>query len=269
MIVRARAARAAALCAALTLLVATACISRSSEPARVIVNGTVLSGSATTAESAGGGTVAPIPFTPTPYPSHLDPKDLRGFVQPLQGACLPSRDVVMPNAARAWRHGTNEGVDYYNGDVCAAVHAGDPVLAMADGVVVRADLNYQDLTALQFDVLAAKTATETTTDPQTLDAYGGRQVWIDHGNGVVTRYQNLSSIRRGIDVGVDVTAGQVIGTVGESGIPESVTAPGTQVHLHVEVRVGANFLGQGLPPDQVRALYERLFTPAPPGSATP
>ncbi len=250
----------------------SACISHSEQPARIIVNGTVVNDASPapgTATGSASATLAPIPFTPTPYPSKLDPKDLRGFSAPLQGACLPSRDEVMPNAARDWRHGINEGVDFYDGDVCAPVHAGDPVLAMADGVVIRADLGYQDLTAAQFQALAAKTATETATDPQTLDAYGGRQIWIDHGNGVVTRYQNLSSIRSGIDVGIDVTAGQVIGTVGESGIPESVTAPGSQVHLHVEVRVGKGFLGEGLSPGAVRGLYERLFSPAPSGASSP
>ena len=54
--------------------------------------------------------------------------------------------------------------------------------------------------------------------------------------------------------------GQPIGGIGESGTPESVLAPGTDIHLHYEVRVGDSFLGDGLPPDIVRGLYERLFS---------
>ncbi|MEX2372615.1 MAG: hypothetical protein WD800_02315, partial [Dehalococcoidia bacterium] len=47
--------------------------------------------------------------------------------------------------------------------------------------------------------------------------------------------------------------------VGESGTPESVTAPGTELHLHWEVRLDETFLGADAPPEDVRALYARLF----------
>ncbi len=252
----------------------TGCFGGNAPPVRVIANGTVVTltpvgGSpAPTGTSAPAG-VAPIPFAPTAPPSTLDPAHLSGFVFPIDGACLPSRDVVMPNAPRAWRHGINEGVDFYNGDVCTPIDRGTAVRAMFGGVVTRADLQYRDLTAAQVQALSAATANETTTDAQALNAYGGRQVWIDHGNGVVTRYENLSAITRGIDVGAEVAAGQTIGAVGESGTPESVTAPGTQIHLHVEVWTGDHFLGQGQPADAVRQLYERLFSGAAPTPATP
>jgi hypothetical protein len=61
---------------------------------------------------------------------------------------------------------------------------------------------------------------------------------------------------------VRVERGQPIGAVGESGTPESLSAPGTELHPHTEVRVGESFLGAGLPPAEVRQLYQRLFEPA-------
>jgi hypothetical protein len=48
--------------------------------------------------------------------------------------------------------------------------------------------------------------------------------------------------------------------VGESGTPEAVTNPGVEIHLHWEVRVGDSFLGADLPSNEVRALYEGLFS---------
>jgi murein DD-endopeptidase MepM/ murein hydrolase activator NlpD len=60
---------------------------------------------------------------------------------------------------------------------------------------------------------------------------------------------------------VTVEAGQEVGYVGDSGTPESLTAPGTEDHLHFEIWVGNQYLGQGLPPDEVRALYEKAFSP--------
>ena len=245
---------------------AAGCFDRGGE-VRVFANGTEVAGHAATATQA-ASTVATLAFTPTPFTSDLDPGDLTGFAFPIAGGCLPSRDEVMPNAPRAYRDGVHEGVDFYEGDVCTPIAQGLPVLAMHAGVVIRADLDYVDITPEEIEVLAAKTSAQGSSDAETLDVYRGRQVWIDHGNGVVSRYAHLSSVADGIDVGVEVAPGDAIGAVGESGTPESVTAPGTELHLHMEVRIGDGFLGEGLAPDEVRRLYERLFGVAE-GSAAP
>ena len=140
-----------------------------------------------------------------------------------------------------------------------SISRGTEIFAMYDGVVIRADHDYVDITAEQVVELAARTAEQGFTDPETLDIYRGRQVWIDHGNGVVTRYAHLDGIADTIDVGVRVSAADLVGWVGESGTPESVTDPGTEYHLHAEVRVGESFLGADLEPAVVRELYQRLF----------
>ena len=190
----------------------------------------------------------------------LDPDDLRGFTHPVEGACLPFTEALMPNAPRLYRNGVHEGVDIYPGYACAHVELNTPALAMYDGVVVRADLDYVEITREQVSEFAARTARQGHTDPETLDIYRGRQVWIDHGSGVIARYAHLASIADGIEVGVEVQQGQPVGGIGESGTPESVLAPGTDIHLHYEVRIGDSFLGDGLPPDIVRGLYQRLFS---------
>ncbi len=201
----------------------------------------------------------PTPVTPTPYPSTLDPEDLRGFAVPIEGGCLPGSDRLMPNAPREYRNGIHEGIDWYNGLACASVSAGTPVLAMYQGIVIRADLGYVAITIEQINEFSQRTAELGYTEEPILDIYRGRQVWIDHGNGVVTRYCHLGLIAEGIEEGVEVEEGQVIGGVGESGTPESITAPGTELHLHAEVRIADSFLGSGLPPGEVRLLYVKLF----------
>ena len=206
-------------------------------------------------------TYVPVPFTPTPPISSLDPENLTGFAPPHEGICLPSRDEVMPNAPRTYRNGFHEGVDFYHGDVCIEITRGLPVRAMYEGVVVRAMHDYLNITPEQVGRLAALTESQGFSDPETLDTYRGRQVWIDHGNGVTTRYYHLDSIEASLAVGVYLRAGAVVGGVGDSGTPESITDPGLELHLHAEVRVGESFLGEGLPPLEVRALYEHLFTP--------
>ncbi len=196
----------------------------------------------------------------TPEPDTLDPDDLRGFTHPVEGACLPFTEALMPNAPRAYRNGVHEGVDIYPGYACAHVELDTPILAVYGGTVMRADLDYVDLTRQQIEDLAARTASQGYSDPETLDTYRGRQVWIDHGAGVVSRYAHLASIAPGIEVGVRVEQGQHIGGMGESGTPESLLAPGTDIHLHYEIRIGDSFLGADLAPDVVRGIYERLFS---------
>jgi len=179
---------------------------------------------------------------------------LTGFHIPIAGACLPKSDKLMPNAPREYRKGSHEGIDFYNSDSCTHVSVGTHVLAAKAGRVVRADRSYVDVTKKQVDAFLANPNTEAS-----LDQFRGRQVWLDHGGGVVTRYCHLSGIPPGFDVGAQVPAGQFIGLVGESGTPSSVTNPGHEFHLHFELRVADSFLGKALPPASVRALYVSAF----------
>lgn len=216
------------------------------------VERTLPSTSVATRTATAGATSSPV--------ARLRLDDLTGFAFPIAGACLPDSDNLMPNAPRTYRMGVHEGVDFYPGLACAPIAKGTPALAMFDGTIIRADLNYEELTPAVLAKLRADTAAAGTTPPAALDVYRGRQVWVDHGQGVVTRYCHLSSIAAGITTGTRVRQGQQVGGVGESGTPESIEAPGTELHLHAEVRAGERFLGQDLPPGVVRNLYGRLFS---------
>ena len=64
------------------------------------------------------------------------------------------------------------------------------------------------------------------------DAMMGKTIEIDHGNGVVSVYENLDEvIAEGIAVGAEVKPGDVIGKVGATAIAECADEP----HLHFEV----------------------------------
>ena len=228
----------------------------------------VLAGLAMLVAACGSGEGSPkvqiTPLTPTSSPV-AEPTaavtEVRGLLLPIEGACLPSDDTLMPNAVREYRNGIHQGVDFYGVDNCVSIVEGTPVRAVKAGRVIRATLDYHDLTWDELEALNERLAQGEANDPDILDTFRGRQVWVDHGGGLVTRYAHLEGIAPGIDVGVTVEAGQEVGYVGDSGTPESLTAPGTEDHLHFEIWVGNQYLGQGLPPDEVRALYEKAFSP--------
>lgn len=161
----------------------------------------------------------------------------------------------MPNAPRPYRNGFHEGVDFYSVDSCTVIAKGTEVLAAKAGRVLRADVDYKDITSAEVAQYLASPNTE-----EALDKFRGRQVWIEHEGGIVTRYAHLSAIAAGITKGASVSEGQVLAYVGESGTPESVSNPGTEHHLHFEVRIGDSYLGKGLSPAEVRRLYQQLFS---------
>lgn len=200
-------------------------------------------------------TIAGVTIAPSPTP------DLTGFSYPIAGACLPSSDNLMPNAPREYRQGVHEGIDFYDSDNCVLIGMDTEVLAAKDGKVIRADLDYHDLTAEELAEIDARIAAKGQCDEEALDVFRGRQVWIDHGSGVVTRYAHLGRIAEGIRTGVSVKAGDLIGYVGNSGTPESIDNPLGEMHLHFEIRVGERYLGQGLSPQECRSLYEKAFAP--------
>jgi murein DD-endopeptidase MepM/ murein hydrolase activator NlpD len=182
-----------------------------------------------------------------------------GLSSPIRGATITKRDFQMPGAPRHYRLGVHEGIDFYGHTVGVPVNRRTPVRAVADGVVVRALVDYEPLTAAQADAWVAQSVSLGYTPPDVLDGYRGRQIWIDHGNGIMSRYAHLSSIGPGIVEGVQVTREQVIATVGNSGTPGSLNSQTYDVHLHLELWVGDHFVGQFLRPIEAREWLERIL----------
>jgi len=167
------------------------------------------------------------------------------FLVPIEGADAPDDPRLMPGAARDYRAGIHEGVDF-------AAPSGTPVVAAAGGKVLRADTSFLDWTREQQDIALYEALTLGYTPAATLDRIRGRQVWIDHGKGVVTRYAHLSAVEP-LSVGQIVEAGTPIGAVGSSGYPQG--GP----HLHFEVRIGDDYYGDGLSGDALTRAVWRLF----------
>jgi murein DD-endopeptidase MepM/ murein hydrolase activator NlpD len=85
------------------------------------------------------------------------------------------------------------------------------------------------------------------------------QVWIEHADGTIARYAHLSGIEADVVEGTAVTAGQLIGQIGNSGSPASISGPTEDAHLHFELWLNGHYLGQFLRPVEVRELVALLF----------
>ena len=151
----------------------------------------------------------------------------------------------MPGAPRDYRAGIHEGIDF-------PAPAGTPVRAAAAGTVLRVDTSFLDWTREQQEIALYAALELGYTPADTLDRIRGRQVWIDHGHGVVTRYAHLSAVEP-LEVGARVEEGELIGAVGSSGYPQG--GP----HLHFEVRLGDDYYGAGRSGDDLVRAIGRLF----------
>jgi len=184
---------------------------------------------------------------------------LRGLTMPIAGMSLPQRLNVLPGAPRHYRYGVHQGTDFYAYPDGATVTTSTEVLAVRDGVVIRADGDYENPSISQMDDWLATCRREGYTPEDVLDGLRGRQVWLDHGDGLITRYAHLSGIADGLKVGEDVAQGQVIGTVGNSGTPESLYNPEGEVHLHFEIWLDDRYVGQYLPTVEIRRLLSKIL----------
>ena len=114
-----------------------------------------------------------------------------GYVFPVFGQSSFSDDYGAPRAITGWHHGN---------DIFGA--AGLPLLAVADGVLSKVGVN----------------------------AVGGNRLWLTDTHGNAYYYAHLSGYPAGVEDGLSVKAGQVIGFLGNSG--QAITTP---LHLHFEI----------------------------------
>lgn len=182
------------------------------------------------------------------------------FLQsPIPGANISSRDTQLPGAPRAYRNGTHEGLDYYNGFCGVPIYFGDPVYAAGAGVVTRIDHGYSEPSVGEREKMLKLSAAEGDTPEDILDKLRGRQVWIVHAFGVVTRYAHLDTVSENLQVGDWIEAGNYVGTLGNSGTSNGARGTQNDAHLHFEIWVGDYYLGKGLPLDEIRSLWQQVL----------
>ena len=184
------------------------------------------------------------------------------FVMPVDCAPPPlGNSGKLPNATRAYRFGIHQGVDF-------SCPRGDPVEAILDGRVVVAAGDYVDASTADLNAVLAIAGTLRFTPPYTLVMLYGNHVVLAHGivDGVghlVSIYAHLDAVDEAVRIGGPVTAGQLLGRIGNSGtVPAAAGNTWSTVQLHWELHVNGQYLGAGLSTSNTRAVYATLFANA-------
>jgi murein DD-endopeptidase MepM/ murein hydrolase activator NlpD len=154
---------------------------------------------------------------------------------PCDSIPVPKRTMRLPNAPRDYRNGIHRGIDFF-------ANWGTPVKSVADGIVIRADLEFEEVPA-DFREQLLKTSSKVGHTPSDIfnSVLLGQAIFIDHGFNLVpgfrsiTIYAHLSSIEDTIKPGVKILSGQVIGRSGNTGMRESTLGTKSGSHLHWEM----------------------------------
>ena len=179
--------------------------------------------------------------------------------------CRPpplSAPSSLPNAPRAYRAGTHQGIDIG----CPTL--GHPVVAALGGQVVVAVGDFQDPSPRERNQMLNTAKALGATPPYTLVMLYGRYVVVDHGiiddvGHVVSLYAHLESVDPGIRPGMWVDAGQPLGGIGNSGTRSGASGSSyEQLHLHWELHIDGQYLGAGLSPADTGTVYTALFKDA-------
>ncbi|RXT14969.1 M23 family metallopeptidase [Ammoniphilus sp. CFH 90114] len=184
------------------------------------------------------------------------------FLQiPIDGAHISKKSSHLPGALRSYRNGIHEGIDWYAGTTGIEITENTPVKSMADGIVVRADHDYIEYTLEEREKDLLVSAKSTHTPTYILDKLRGRSIWVQHDKGVLVRYAHLSNIEPGLKIGQAVSAGDVIGYVGNSGTSYGVEGSLGGLHLHSDILVYGDLFWEYLSEEQVISVLEQLFQP--------
>ena len=205
--------------------------------------------------------VKPYGDGPLPYEQALDAANRLAPELALPVDCGPppvDKPGRLPNAARDYRYGTHQGVDFF----CPRGH---PTKAALDGRVVVAVGNYQDASASELDDLLAVARALRATPPYTLLTLYGNYVVVDHGiidsvGHVVSIYAHHDALDPAVRIGQQVRAGDPLGRVGNTGTTFAAAGSTTQgLQLHWELHINGHYLGEGLSNSETRAVYTALF----------
>ena len=195
----------------------------------------------------------------------FDPRwvDSLSLSLPCYDVPVPKRTMRLPNAPRNYRNGTHRGLDFF-------ANWGTPVRSVADGIVVRSDLHYEEVPAdFRENLLKATTKVGHTPSDIFNSVLLGKSVFLDHGFDLIpgfrtiSIYAHLSHIEKEIIPGAIVKRGELLGKSGNTGMRESTIGSKAGSHLHWEMILQKGeqeiYLGKGMSNPELYDMLVRIF----------
>jgi murein DD-endopeptidase MepM/ murein hydrolase activator NlpD len=185
------------------------------------------------------------------------------IILPIDGLSFPKRASRLPNAPRSYRSGTHRGIDFFS-------NWGTPVRSVADGIIIRSDINYKEMPA-DFRIEMLKRASLINRTPSDIfnELLLGQAVIIDHGLDLfpeyraISIYAHLSSIIPKFEVGYNIKSGETFGYSGNTGTSPSTLGTKKESHLHWELILqdskGEYYFGQDLEYSELIEALDSLF----------
>lgn len=188
--------------------------------------------------------------------------DYLSFLQsPIEDAQVSTIKNHLPGARRAYRNGFHEGIDWYPYASGQHISTVTPVYAMAQGIVVRADHDYNEYPSPdERNNDLALTAELGETPLYIFDRLRGRQVWVQYEKGVMIRFAHLDAIAEDLHVGKKVSESTIIGYVGNSGTSGAVNNDGTQLHLHKDILIYGELFWKPFTLEEIKTIVEEVFS---------
>ncbi len=186
-------------------------------------------------------------------------KNLKGFKIPIDnGDSLPRHSSLFAGARRLYRNGIHEGIDFFEN-----VDTSTPVIATKKGIVIRADVNYKEISISEHKNILANCQKLGFTTPQIANKLRGRQVIIQHENNIISVYSHLSKVN--VKKGDIVDDSDIVGYVGNSGTTDGVYKTNKGLHLHFEIHIDDKskdleyYLGKYLSVEETMQIYRQIF----------
>ena len=185
------------------------------------------------------------------------------IILPIDGLSFPKRASRLPNAPRSYRSGTHRGIDFFS-------NWGTPVRSVADGIIIRSDINYKEMSA-DFRIEMLKRASLINRTPSDIfnELLLGQAVIIDHGLELfpgyrsISIYAHLSSIIPKFETGYNIKSGEIFGYSGNTGTSPSTKGTKDESHLHWELILqdskGEYYFGQDLEYSELIEALDSLF----------
>lgn len=199
---------------------------------------------------------------------YLEEKGLNNFIIPVKTSNidLPKDAGVFPGARRLYRYGIHEGIDFFEAaERKIFISNKTPVIAAEDGIIKRVDYQYKEMTQNERNVILSRCNKNKDTSPEDADKLKGRQVVIEHNNGIISVYCHLSKTAN-IKVGHKINKGDIIGYIGNSGTSDGILNNKNNLHLHFEIHIDdksehlSYYLGKNISIEETMQIYEKVFS---------